>query len=335
MGSKSASTTLAEHFKLNNGLSVPAVGLGTWQSKPNEVKNAVELALKSGYRHVDAAAVYDNEKEVGAGIKASGVSRKDIFLTSKLWNTHHKGEDVERAVDTSLADLQTDYLDLYLIHWPVSFRRINDTERFPIDEQTFGVDVIDVPIIETWRAMEALVKKGKIRTIGVSNFSIAKINEIWDAAEIKPAVNQVELHPYFAQPELVKWCQDKGIVVEAYSPLGNNIYSLPMAIEDPVIIQLAEKLGKTPAQIVLSWIVQRGVVVLTKSVTPSRIKSNLEVSELPADVFEKVNSLDRDHRYNLPARLGVDIFGDAKPEVLAKAVAEFKKKTRQARGLEA
>lgn len=328
------STTLAEQFKLNNGLTLPAVGLGTWQSKPNEVKNAVELALKSGYRHVDAAAVYDNEKEVGEGIKASGVPRKDIFLTSKLWNTHHKGEDVERAVDTSLADLQTDYLDLYLIHWPVSFRRINDTERFPIDEQTYGVDVIDVPIIETWRAMEALVKKGKIRTIGVSNFSIAKINEIWDAAEIKPAVNQVELHPYFAQPELVKWCQDKGIVVEAYSPLGNNIYSLPMAIEDPVIIQLAEKLGKTPAQIVLSWIVQRGVVVLTKSVTPSRIKSNLEVSELPSDVFEKVNSLDRDHRYNLPARLGVDIFGDAKPEVLEKAVAEFKKKTRQARGLE-
>ncbi|KAG6361855.1 hypothetical protein INS49_010084 [Diaporthe citri] len=329
MGSTRASTTLAEHFKLNNGLSVPA------QSKPNEVKNAVELALKSGYRHVDAAAVYDNEKEVGEGIKASGVPRKDIFLTSKLWNTHHKGEDVERAVDTSLADLQTDYLDLYLIHWPVTFRRINDTERFPIDEQTFGVDVIDVPTIETWRAMEALVKKGKIRTIGVSNFSIAKINEIWDAAEIKPAVNQVELHPYFAQPELVKWCQDKGIVVEAYSPLGNNIYSLPMAIEDPVIIQLAEKLGKTPAQIVLSWIVQRGVVVLTKSVTPSRIKSNLEVSELPADVFEKVNSLDRNHRYNLPARLGVDIFGDAKPEVLAKAVADFRKKTRQARGLEA
>ncbi|KAG8169261.1 hypothetical protein KVR01_000006 [Diaporthe batatas] len=328
------STTLAEHFKLNNGLTLPAVGLGTWQSKPNEVKNAVELALKSGYRHVDAAAVYDNEKEVGEGIKASGVPRKDIFLTSKLWNTHHKGEDVERAVDTSLADLQTDYLDLYLIHWPVSFRRINDTERFPIDEQTYGVDVIDVPIIETWRAMEALVKKGKIRTIGVSNFSIAKINEIWDAAEIKPAVNQVELHPYFAQPELVKWCQDKGIVVEAYSPLGNNIYNLPMAIEDPVIIQLAEKLGKTPAQIVLSWIVQRGVVVLTKSVTPSRIKSNLEVSELPTDVFEKVNSLDRNHRYNLPARLGVDIFGDAKPEVLEKAVAEFKKKTRQARGLE-
>ncbi|KAI3394101.1 hypothetical protein diail_3225 [Diaporthe ilicicola] len=327
--------TLAESFKFNDGLTVPAVGLGTWQSKPNEVKNAVELALKSGYRHVDAASVYDNEKEVGEGIKASGVPRKDIFLTSKLWNTHHKAEDVERAVDTSLADLQTDYLDLYLIHWPVSFRLINDNERFPIDEQTFGVDVIDVPIIETWKAMEALVKKGKIRTIGVSNFSIAKINEIWDAAEIKPAVNQVELHPYFAQPELVKWCQDKGIVVEAYSPLGNNIYGLPMAIENPAVIQLAEKLGKTPAQVVLSWIVQRGVVVLTKSVTPSRIKSNLEVFELPADAFEKVNSLDRNHRYNLPARLGVDIFGDAKPEVLEKAVAEFRKKTKLARGLQA
>ncbi|ROW03555.1 hypothetical protein VSDG_01255 [Cytospora chrysosperma] len=267
---------LTESLKFNNGLTIPAVGLGTWQSKPNEVKNAVEVALKAGYRHIDAAAVYDNEKEVGEGIKASGVPRNDIFLTSKLWNTHHKAEDVEKAVDISLADLQTDYLDLYLIHWPVSFRRINDTERFPLDEKTFGMQIIDVPLIETWKAMEALVKKGKLKTIGVSNFSVAKIEEIWDAAEIKPAVNQVELHPYFAQPDLVKWCQNKGIVIQAYSPLGNNIYGAPMAIEDPAVIELAEKLGKTPAQVVLSWVVQRGIVVLTKSVTPSRIKSNFD-----------------------------------------------------------
>lgn len=324
---------LAQSLKLNNGLTIPAVGLGTWQSKPNEVKDAVELALKSGYTHIDAAAVYNNEKEVGDGIKASGVPRKDIFLTGKLWNTHHKAEDVEKAVDASLADLQTDYLDLYLIHWPVSFRRINDTERFPIDEKTFGMDLVEVPLIETWRALEALVKKGKLKTIGVSNFTEAKIEEIWDAAEIKPAVNQVELHPYFAQPGLVKYCQGKGIVVEAYSPLGNNIYSLPMAIEDPAIIEIAEKLGKTPAQVVLSWVVQRDIVVLTKSVTPSRIKSNLEVFELPADAFEKVSALDRDHRYNLPARLGVDIFGDAKPGVLEKAVADFKAQNKKARGL--
>lgn len=326
---------LTESFKFNNGLTIPAVGLGTWQSKPNEVKNAVEVALKAGYRHIDAAAVYDNEKEVGEGIKASGVPRNDIFLTSKLWNTHHKAEDVEKAVDISLADLQTDYLDLYLIHWPVSFRRINDTERFPLDEETFGMQIIDVPLIETWKAMEALVKKGKLKTIGVSNFSVAKIEEIWDTAEIKPAVNQVELHPYFAQPDLVKWCQDKGIVVQAYSPLGNNIYGAPMAIEDPAVIELADKLGKTPAQVVLSWVVQRGIVALTKSVTPSRIKSNFDVFELPQDAFQKIDSLDRNHRYNLPARLGVDIFGDAKPGVLENAVAEFKKKNRQARGLEA
>ncbi|KAK7747464.1 hypothetical protein SLS53_001719 [Cytospora paraplurivora] len=326
---------LAESFKLNNGYTIPAVGLGTWQSKPNEVKNAVEVALKSGYRHIDAAAVYDNEKEVGEGIEASGVPRKDFFLTSKLWNTHHKAEDVEAAVDASLADLQTDYLDLYLIHWPVSFRRKNNDERFPIDEETFGADLIDVPLIETWRALEAVVKKGKIRSIGVSNFSVAKIEEIWDAAEIKPAVNQVELHPYFAQPDLVKWSQDKGILVSAYSPLGNNIYGEPKAIDDPILIELANKLGKTPAQVVLSWVVQRGIVVLTKSVTPARIKSNLEVFELPQDAFEKVNSLDRNHRYNLPARLGIDIFGDAKPGQLEKAVAEFKKKNRLARGLEA
>ncbi|KAF3761960.1 hypothetical protein M406DRAFT_95189 [Cryphonectria parasitica EP155] len=325
---------LAQKLKFNNGLEIPAVGLGTWQSKPNEVKEAVEVALKSGYTHIDAAAAYDNEKEVGDAIKASGVDRKNIFLTSKLWNTHHKAEDVEKAVDASLADLQTDYLDLYLIHWPVAFRKINETERFPINEETYGMDIVDVPLLETWKAMEALVKKGKLKTIGVSNFTAAKIEEIWDAAEIKPAASQVELHPYFAQPDLVKYCHDKGIVVQAYSPLGNNIYGLPKAIEDPVVIEAAEKLGKTPAQVVLSWVVQRDIVVLTKSVTPARIKSNLEVFELPPDVFNKIEALDRNHRYNLPARLGIDIFGDAKPGVLEEALAKFKAQNKKARGID-
>ncbi|PSR99104.1 aldo/keto reductase [Coniella lustricola] len=325
---------LPDSFKFINGLEVPAVGLGTWQSKPNEVKNAVEVALKAGYTHIDAAAVYDNEKEVGEGIKASGVDRKNIFITSKLWNTHHKAEDVEKAVDASLADLQTDYLDLYLIHWPVAFRKINDAERFPINQETFGMDIIDVPLTETWKALEAIVKKGKVRSIGVSNFTAAKIEEIWDTAEIKPVANQIELHPYFAQPELVDYCQNKGIVVQAYSPLGNNIYGLPMAIEDAAIIAVSEKLGKTPAQVVLSWIVQRGIVALSKSVTPSRIESNRQVFELPADAFKAVEALDRNHRYNLPARLGIDIFGDAKPGVLENAVASFKAQNRKARGLD-
>ncbi|KAK6086977.1 aldehyde reductase 1 [Seiridium cupressi] len=320
---------LQSSIKLNSGYSIPTVGLGTWQSKPNEVKNAVQTALSVGYRHIDAAAVYDNEDEVGAGIKESSVDRKDIFITGKLWNTHHKPEDVERAVDISLKDLQTDYLDLYLIHWPVSFNRTSDGERFPINPSTEAVDVIDVPIIDTWRALEAVVKKGKVRSIGVSNFTKEKIEALWEQAEIKPAVNQIEAHPYLQQPELLGWSKKKGIVTAAYSPLANNIYSLPRADDDSTIKEIAEKLGKPVVSVILSWAVQRGTVVLTKSVTPSRIKANLEVFELPQDVFEKINALDRAHRYNFPARLGVDIFGESNPEALKKAVAEWVEKQRQ------
>ncbi|KAL1857508.1 hypothetical protein VTK73DRAFT_8051 [Phialemonium thermophilum] len=324
---------LPQSFTMNNGLTIPAVGLGTWQSAPNEVKNAVEFALRCGYRHIDAAACYDNEKEVGDGIKASGVKREDIFLTSKLWNTHHKAEDVEIQLDQSLADLQTDYLDLYLIHWPVSFRKANETERFPINEETFLVDVIDVPLEETWKAMEALVRKGKVKSIGVSNFSVAHLEKIWAAAEIKPVVNQVELHPYFQQHELQEYCKTKNVLLEAYSPLSNNIYGLPKAVDDPAVIELAKQLGKTPAQVILSWVVQRGIVVLTKSVTPARIEQNLQVFELPEDAFQKMNALDKKTRYNFPARLGVDIFGDADPAAIKKAVEEFRAKQKQIRGV--
>ncbi|KAF4965733.1 hypothetical protein FSARC_6516 [Fusarium sarcochroum] len=307
-------------FKLNSGYSIPAVGLGTWkQSGPNEVAHAVEYALKHGYRHVDGAACYDNEREVGAGIKASGVPREKLFLTSKLWNTHHRASDVEKAVDQSLEDLGTDYLDLYLIHWPVAFKKPEtERERFPIDPADGGIHVVDVPIKETWQAMEALVKKGKIRSIGVSNFTEEKTQEILDFAEIRPAVNQIEAHPYFQQPGLLKWSQQEGILITAYSPSGNNIFGFPKATEDPEVISIANQLGKSPTQILIQWAVQRGTTVLPKSVTPSRIAENFEDFELPQDAIERINALDRNQRYSFPKRLGVNVFGELDEEIVKK-----------------
>lgn len=204
------------------------------------------------------------------------------------------------------------------MHWPVSFKK-SGPERFPQHEDG-RVHVTDVPVAETWKAMEALVKKGKVRSIGVSNFTAEKVEVLLKSAEIKPAANQVEIHPYFQQEKLLQWHKEQDIVVEAYSPLGNNIYNLPRAVDDAEIGQLARSLGKTPAQVIISWMLQRGIVVLPKSVTPSRIKENFEVFELPAEAFAKVNSLDRNHRYNFPARLGVDIFGEKTAEELKQGV---------------
>ncbi|RDW86251.1 aldo/keto reductase [Aspergillus mulundensis] len=309
-------------FKLNTGYEIPAVGLGTWQSKPNEVQAAVAAALKIGYRHIDAAAVYGNEREVGDGIKASGVPREEIFLTSKLWNTHHDPENVEAAVDRSLSDLQTDYLDLYLIHWPVAFRYSTTTIQ-PVDEKTGLIDVVDVPIKDTWAAMEALVAKGKVRSIGVSNFTREKIEELLKTAKIPPAVNQIEAHPYLQQRDLLEWSKEQGILITGYSPLGNNIYNIPRTVDDPLVIQIAKSLDKTPAQVLISWAVQRGTAVLPKSVTPERIESNFQDFVLPEDAFQAIQSLERHQRMNFPARLGVDIFGEAGEESVRRSALEW------------
>ncbi|KAL2006948.1 hypothetical protein VTN00DRAFT_8386 [Thermoascus crustaceus] len=315
--------SLGRKFKLNSGYEMPAIGLGTWLSKPHEVENAVEHALRVGYRHIDTAAVYENEAEVGAGWKKSGVPREEIFITSKLWNTHHHPDHVEEALNKTLKDLQTDYLDLYLIHWPVAFEHSSET-LFPVDPVTKRFKIANVPIADTWAALEKQVKAGKIRSIGISNFNIEKTKELLKTATIPPAVNQIEAHPWLQQPELTKFSKENNILITAYSPLGNNIYGLPRVVDDPTVHEIAKKVGKDPALLLISWAVQRGTSVLPKSVTPSRIESNFQDFIIPDAEFEALNKLDRNQRFNVPARWGIDIFGeigDEEAEKRAEAIA--------------
>ncbi|KAI4679156.1 uncharacterized protein J4E88_006449 [Alternaria novae-zelandiae] len=317
---------LPTHFTLNTGAQIPAVGFGTWQAKPGEVERAVETALKAGYRHIDCAAIYRNEAEVGDGIRRSGIPRSDIFLTGKLWNTKHAPEDVEAALDKSLQDLGVEYLDLFLMHWPVAFNGATG-KWFPLRDS--GVfDLADIDPATTYKAMEKLLDTGKVRAIGVSNFTVNRLSDLLSKTDVVPAVNQIEAHPYLQQPALFDFCKSKGILIEAYSPLGNNQTGEPRTVDDELVGSVGRRLGMDGGQLLASWGIQRGTVVLPKSVTPSRIKSNMQVKELPKDAFDELSGLERHKRFNVQSRWGFDIFeelGEGEVRKIAEDCAEENK----------
>ncbi|SCU78279.1 LAFA_0A05842g1_1 [Lachancea sp. 'fantastica'] len=279
-------------LKLNTGASIPQVGFGTWRSTEEDGYNAVLSALKDGYRHIDSAAVYGNEVAVGRAIRDSEVPRNELFITTKLWNTQHR--EPAKALDQSLQRLGLDYVDLYLIHWPLPLKtdRIKDDNLFSVPTKEDGKPDVDTEwdYLKTWHLMQKLPETGKTKAVGVSNVSVAQLQALINHKDttVVPATNQVEVHPLLPQEALYDFCKQNNIAMEAYSPLGSQ--GSPVA-DEPVIKEVAQKYNVDAAQILISWAVARGYVVLPKSVTPSRIKSNFQVVKLSADDVVKINSI--------------------------------------------
>jgi alcohol dehydrogenase (NADP+) len=294
-------------YQFRNGDSIEAIGLGTWKSAPGDVGQAVKSALKAGYRHIDCAAVYGNEAEVGEALKeifsTTDVKRDDVHITSKLWNTAHKKDDVLPALQKTLVDLQLEYLDLYLMHWPVAFRP--DLEGFPQGDQDY-LSLDEVPIIETWNAMIEAKSQGLIHHAGVSNFSIKKLNDLKQETDDFPEMNQVEMHPYLQQEDLIAYGKENDMLITAYSPLGSSDRpdmmksdDEPALLENEAIHSIAEKHSVTPAQVLIKWAADRDTIVIPKSTNPGRIAENLKSAavELDDEDHAKINELNIPYRY--------------------------------------
>ncbi|GHA33112.1 aldehyde reductase [Salinimicrobium marinum] len=294
------------NIKFRNGDKMPAIGLGTWKSEKGKVGKAIEIALNNGYRHIDCASTYGNEKEVGEAFNKvfseGKVKREEVWITSKLWNDSHKKEDVIPALKQSLSDLQLEYLDLYLIHWPVAFKPgvaspKNDDDYLSLEE---------APIIETWKELLKAKEQGLVKHVGVSNFSEKKLNNLMAQTSDDPEVNQVELHPFLQQPQLLDFCQTKDIRLTAFSPLGSGDRAQQMKAEDEpslleneTIQKIAEKHNASPAQILIRWHLERGTAVIPKSTSKDHLLSNLQSAEirLDEDDMKEITKLDRHYRY--------------------------------------
>jgi alcohol dehydrogenase (NADP+) len=300
-----------ERHKMNttiNAIGMPVLGFGTLIPDPAETISATRNALEAGFRHFDCAERYRNEKEVGQalreGVAAGIVTRGDLFITTKLWNTNHRPERVQPAFEESCRRLGIDWLDCYLIHTPFAFQP--GDEQDPRDESGNVIYDSGVSLLDTWRAMEHLVDGGKCRAIGLADVSLEKLVSIYEPARIKPAVVQVEAHPYLPETELLEYCKEKGIVLLAFAPLGHGIR--PGPLEDPVVLAIAARVGKTPAQVLLAWAVQRGTALLTTARTAARARENFDVSPLPDDAFEAINHIQTRQRYNPVVHTGVPGF---------------------------
>jgi alcohol dehydrogenase (NADP+) len=294
---------------LNNGAGyIPALGFGTLIPDAALTRTATRDALNAGFRHFDCAERYRNEREVGealqVGLVADGIARENIFVTTKLWNSNHRPERVEPAFDASLERLRLEYLDLYLIHTPYAFQP--GDEQDPRDQSGNVLYDNGITLLDTWRAMEGLVDGGRCRAIGLSDVSLHELLPIYESARIKPAVVQVESHPYLPETELLEFCKEKSIVFLAFAPLGHGMK--PGLFEDPVISAIALRVGKTPAQVLLAWAVQRGTALLTTPKSAARARENFDISALPEDALDEINRIQTRQRLNEVVTTGVPGF---------------------------